>query len=202
MKNYFFVLFLLLLLSCKNEKKESSNSNTEIKSDSVSVENTSVNAPTDYAPQSVNDSLAEKIAAYLRDDYLKDDIDILDTSERKFQLYEIDLNEDGQKEVFINFMTRYFCGTGGCSMLLLNSELSKITNFSVMNPPLFVEKIKKNGWRILLIKDRGELKELVYKDGSYPSNPSVLPKAPYDAPSGHAEILFDENYSKPKTYNF
>ena len=66
----------------------------------------------------------------------------------------------------------------------------------------FAETTKVNGWSLLLVKDQGVFRELQYENGTYPSNPSLLPKAPYDAPGGHAEIMFDKQFAKCKTYKF
>ncbi|MEQ8244629.1 hypothetical protein, partial [Fulvivirga sp.] len=60
----------------------------------------------------------------------------------------------------------------------------------------------ENGWKLLLVRSEGELKELKFEGGSYPTNPSVLPKAPYDAPSINAEVLFDDASIKSKIYTF
>lgn len=156
-----------------------------------------------FTPQSVNDTLAEQIKDFITTQYLSEgDLNIIDESQRKFQLYQIDLNNDGNNEVFVNFMTSYFCGTGGCTLLLLSPELKPITKFTVTSTPLWVEQTMKNGWKIILTRSQGELKELIYTNGTYPSNPSMVAKAPYDAASGHAEILFDNNFSPAKTYTF
>ena len=77
-----------------------------------------------------------------------------------------------------------------------------ITKFTVTRAPIFVESTKVNGWSVLLVKDAGILKELTFENGSYPSNPSVLPKAPYDAPSGHAQLMFDDEFYQSKTFEF
>jgi len=156
----------------------------------------------DYARQSVDDYLAKNIKNFLVNDYLKSDISFMDKSDRKFQFYKIDLNGDGEDEIFVRFFTPYFCGTGGCTFLLLDKNLKIITDFTVTRAPIFVETTIVNGWSILLVKDHGVFKELKYENGTYPSNPSMLPKAPYDAPSGHAVIMFDEYFSKAKTYEF
>jgi len=71
-----------------------------------------------------------------------------------------------------------------------------ITKFTVTRAPIFVESTKENGWALLLVRDSGVFKELKFNDGTYPSNPSVLPKAPYDAPSGHAQVMFDDELFK------
>ncbi|MGY0407332.1 MAG: hypothetical protein ACWIPJ_03110, partial [Polaribacter sp.] len=121
-------------------------------------------------------------------------------NQRKFQLYKVDLNNDGNKEVFVNFMTSYFCGTGGCTILLLNSNLKKINKFTVIRT-LYIEKTLQNGWRVLMTKSEGNWVKLMYKNGAYPSNPTVL-KPTNELPSENAEILFKEDSSKLKTYNF
>ena len=156
----------------------------------------------EFASQSIDDGVAENIKNLLVNDYLKNDLSIMDKSDRKFQFYQVDLNGDGDKEIFVRFLTPYFCGTGGCTFFLLDKHGELITKFTVTRAPIFVEGKKVNGWSILLVKDGGVFKELKYENGTYPSNPSVLPKAPYDAPSGHAEVLFHEDFSKAKTYYF
>jgi len=157
---------------------------------------------TQYAALIAEDELVVNIRNFLINDYLKNDLEYLPESDRKFQFYKIDLNDDGSSETFVRFMTSYFCGSGGCTFLLLDNNEEIITRFSVTRAPIFIEKTKRNGWAVLLVKDAGIFKELVYENGTYPSNPSLLPKAPYDKSSGHAEVLFDESNSNIKTYEF
>ncbi|GAA4299318.1 hypothetical protein [Aestuariibaculum suncheonense] len=198
-----FLLFAVVSVwcACKEKVQDQNTEPTEQKVEQVKVED---NTPEEiYAPQSVNDALAEQIKIFITKQYLsEDDLRIIPEEQRKFQLYQIDLNNDGNNEVFVNFMTSYFCGTGGCTILLLNQDLKPITKFTVTQTPLWVEQAMKNGWKVVLTRSQGELKELVFANGTYPSNPSVADRAPYDAASGHAEILFDSNFSSPKTYSF
>jgi len=182
--------------SCKNNSEEINTT----KEESIQGKET---RQSDYVKQSENDTLADKIRDYITTDFLTDtDLASMPVEQKKFQFYQIDLNNDGKNEVFVKFTTSYFCGSGGCTILLLNNKFGLITKFTVTKTPLFAEQTLKNGWRILLTKSEGELKELIYTNGTYPSNPSLLEKAPYDAPSGHSEIMFDPNFSNPKTYNF
>ena len=194
-------MVLLVTVSCKekpSEVKEEKPNEVEV----VKTETKVGNQEEEFVAQSVDDQLAKNIKNFLINNYLKDDLAVMNDSDRKFQMYKIDLNNDGNDEVFVRFLTPYFCGTGGCTFLLLDSKEKIITNFTVTNAPIFAEQTYKNDWQILLVRDAGVFKELVYKNGSYPTNPSLLEKAPYDAPSGHAEIMFDENFSNCKTYNF
>ncbi|MFT3912418.1 MAG: hypothetical protein QM737_23525 [Ferruginibacter sp.] len=153
-------------------------------------------------PPITNDSLALKIKTYIITKLLdSNDLRTITAEERKFQLYQTDLDNDGRNEVFVNFITGYFCGTGGCSILLLDSDLKRITKFSAMNVPLFIEQTNKTGWKHILVRSERALKELIYKNGTYPSNPSVLDNAPYDVPGNDVEVVFDVN-RKRKTYVF
>lgn len=133
----------------------------------------------------------DQLKASLTTVYLKDDLKFLEENNRNFKYEAVDLNGNGDPEYFVLLQSMFYCGSGGCTLLLINDQMQLVTHFTVMNPPIFVEPIKKNGWPVLLIKSEGEWKELAFENGTYPENPSTLPKAPYDAPSGHAQILFD-----------
>lgn len=147
-------------------------------------------------PNTDQDSTAEKIAHYIATEYIKpEDLEAMEISDRKFRYKEIDLNGDGNKEVFVIFSTPYFCGTGGCSMILLDDQLKPITKFTVIRPPVFADPETKNGWKILYIKDREEWRELIFENGKYPSNPSVLP-ATTKKPSDNAIGIFENGESK------
>lgn len=202
MKSLSFLLIVTtLLFGCQGPSGQS-NHEAETATVREDPESAAEGAAERYAPASVDDVLAANIANFLVNDYLADDIAIMDSSDRVFQLYKVDLNEDGSEEIFVRFMTRWFCGSGGCTFLLLDNDGEVITRFTVTRPPIFVEPAKQNGWSVLLVKDQGVFKELVFENGSYPANPSLLGKAPYDAPSGHAEVLFSEEFSPARTYSF
>lgn len=153
--------------------------------------------------ESVNDPLALKLKKYLAEEYLTEaDNRAIEEKDRLFQLYEIDLNNDGKKEVFVNFVSPYFCGSGGCTLLLLNSDLKLITKFTVTRTPIYADKDLKNGYKKLLVKSEGEWKELIYDGKKYPSNPTLLKNSKIDRPDYEAEVIFDEKYLKAKTYTF
>lgn len=153
--------------------------------------------------ESVNDPLALKLKKYLAEEYLTEaDNRAIEDKDRLFQLYEIDLNNDGKKEIFVNFISPYFCGTGGCTMLLLNSDLKLITTFTVTQTPLYAEKDLVNGYKKLLVKSEGDWKELTFDGKKYPSNPTLLKKSTIESPGSDAEVIFDEKYLKAKTYTF
>ena len=133
---------------------------------------------------------AEKIAHYIANEYLTPgDLKAITMSERKFRYQQIDLNGDGKMEVFVSFYTPYFCGTGGCTMLLLNDHLKPITKFTVTRPPIYADPEMKNGWKILYFQNGNAWKALIFENGKYPSNPSILPDS-IKKPSDKAEGIF------------
>jgi len=204
MKNLFLLFTLISLISCKNQTSETAAAEEEMPveaavSEEAMPEETSTQD--NYDPATNDDQMGANIKNFLVNDFLKDDMAGLSENDHKFQFYKIDINNDGKDEYFVRFMSSYFCGTGGCTILLLDHESNIITKFTVMDPPIFVEK-GTQGWGTILVRSGGELKELKFNNGKYPSNPSVLPKAPYDAPSGNAWVMFNDEYMASKTYTF
>lgn len=205
MKNLTIAFICLFIFSCKGERKEAAvpvESKATSITDSIEKNEVSTKDTLSFVPQSTDQQTANNLRNFLKNDYLKDDISFLEKKDRKFQFYKIDLNNDGSEEIFVRFISPYFCGSGGCTFLLLDKYGEIITRFTVTRAPIFVEKNKVNNWSILLVRDAGVLKELTFDNGSYPSNPSILPKAPYDAPSGHAQVMFDDDFYKSKTFEF
>ena len=207
MKTLFIPFFCLLLVSCKGDVQQSNTNNEKpnevmTTSDTITKEEVPINKTADFVPQSTDQQTANNLKNFLALDYLKDELSFLEPKDRKFQFYKIDLNNDGNEEIFVRLMSSYFCGSGGCTFLLLDKYAEVITKFTVTRAPIFVESTKVNGWSVLLVRDAGVLKELTFENGSYPSNPSVLPKAPYDAPSGHAQLMFDDDFYTSKTFEF
>ena len=194
---------MIFSISCKEKvSNQSSDQVLEEKDDAVDDQITITETTAQFAPQSTDEQTAANLKNFLINDFLKDDISYLQPNDRKFQFYKIDLNQDGNDEIFVRFMSPYFCGSGGCTFLLLDKYGEIITKFTVTRAPIFVEPSAKNGWSLLLVKDAGVFKELIFNNGSYPSNPSMLSKAPYDAPSGHAQVMFEDDLYPCKTFEF
>ena len=208
MKKLVFLFSLLAFVACKNQNSESEEMDASAEMEATEemanewVEETTESSQEMYAPATNDDQMAGNIKNFLMLDYLKSDMESLAENDRKFQFYKIDINNDEKDEYFVRFMSPYFCGSGGCTMLLLDHEANIITKFTVMEPPVFVEKNPDGDWSNILVFSDGELKELKYSNGTYPSNPSVVPKAPYDAPSGHATYMFHDDMMASKTYTF
>jgi hypothetical protein len=163
-------------------------------------------APALYSPYCENAEVAQKVTDFLKNNYLKEELKLgLDSFDRQFQCYPIDLNGDKLEEVFVRFQSKHFCGTGGCTFLILDNACTKLLQeFSVSDAPFFVEQEKKNGWNVLLVQSDGAFRMLeANKKGKYPENPSVIKPIPNFAPSGHAQVLFDDKNDTPcRTFRF
>ncbi len=124
-----------------------------------------------YNPVAV--SIVKKLLATKYEADIKNQL--IDSFSRRFILFEYDLDDDGSKEIFVGLNGSYFCGTGGCNLLLLNSNGIMITNFSVSGTPVIVANEKTNGWKDLYIYSNKKHRIAKFDGKKYPSNPSLLP---------------------------
>jgi hypothetical protein len=96
----------------------------------------------------------------------------------------VDLKDNGRQEVIVYLAGNGWCGTGGCTMLVLapeGSSYSVVTKITVTRPPIRVLSSRSNGWHDISVVARINGVEPTYEailpfDGkTYPSNPSMLP---------------------------
>jgi hypothetical protein len=69
----------------------------------------------------------------------------------------VDLKDDGTKEVIVYVTGRAWCGTGGCTMLILTPEgefYRVITKTTVTRLPIRVLNTKSNGWHDISVVAR------------------------------------------------
>lgn len=187
MKKVIVVLALLAffgITSCKKEAKpeESTTDTTTVAVDSSKTEAVVDPDPTDTIPAGkygINSSsikTADLIRLTLKDLY-KDDLakNFIEDNSKKFIFFEYDLNEDGKKEILVGLTGGYFCGTGGCTQLVLDSQGNVITQFTVSDYPVVIDTNKTNGWKDLFIYSGGKYRIVKFDGKTYPSNPSILP---------------------------
>lgn len=177
-------LFAFLgITSCKKAAKleDSSADKPPVAVDSSKTEAMVDPDPTDTIPAGsygINSSsikTADLIRLTLNDLY-KDDLakNFIDDNSKKFIFFEYDLNEDEKKEILVGLTGGYFCGTGGCTQLLLDDRGNVITQFSVSGNPVVIDTNKTNGWKDLFIYSGGKYRIVKYNGKTYPSNPSTL----------------------------
>jgi len=170
-------------------------------SNEIQQENIGNSKNSKYDPSSVDDLMSKNITNFLKYSFLKNELDQLTEFDRRFQMYLIDLNGDGKDEYFVRFMSPYFCGTGGCTFLLLDRYAEIITQFSVMDAPLYITKIKSKGWHNIYLYNNGSYRELKYNGKKYPSNPSTAAKIKFNKKE-IVKTIFDDSNSPAKTYSY
>ncbi|MGB7552731.1 MAG: hypothetical protein WBM04_00045 [Candidatus Korobacteraceae bacterium] len=94
------------------------------------------------------------------------------------------LTDNGEGQVVVYLQGRQWCGTGGCTTLILvpeDSSYKVISSITVGWPPVRVLRTKTKGWHDLGIWVQGGGIQTGYEadisfDGkAYPSNPSIPP---------------------------
>ncbi|ENG5659807.1 hypothetical protein [Flavobacterium psychrophilum] len=177
MRQVFFAAMLLSVVftSCKK---------TETK-DSVAVEPGVVEQKVDSlvvkdkAELTKETEETKKIRNWIMTSVLtKDDLTSTDKTSGGFQYDSYDLNGDGQLEYLVKASASYLCGSGGCSLFILNFKFKEIQEFSISSTPIMALATKTKGWNDLLIysnnattKDNNHI--MKYNGKKYPSNPSV-----------------------------
>lgn len=122
-------------------------------------------------------------------------------SESNYAAAVRDLNADGTPEAIVYLMGNEWCGSGGCTLLILSRDRNSwkiISQVPVTNLPIRVLKKKSKGWNSIAVWvqgggiRRGYEAELSFDGNSYPENPTTPParkakkKSPGDVviPSG------------------
>lgn len=99
-----------------------------------------------------------------------------DSTARRFVYFETDLNGDGKAELLVGFTGMNWCGSGGCTALLLSPEGTLVTRFTVAGFPFTILDEKTNGWKNLVVYSGGADRLLKFDGKTYPKNPSIAPK--------------------------
>jgi hypothetical protein len=154
----------------------------------------SAEAPAESSP----DPVRSGIERYLKK-YLRDDLKTMDAEDRKYSYDTFDLNNDGRKEIFVALINSYFCGSGGCTLLILNPDFTLHSRMTVVkNFPLHASSKTTHGWRDLVVDSRGP--HLLKHNGKkYPSNPSIQPDVKLEEVPGKQPIL-DGAYEKKLSF--
>lgn len=99
-------------------------------------------------------------------------------------LYDtVTLRDGGKPQVLVLLEGSYFCGSGGCMALILDSApfYALLARFTLMNPEWLVTRQKHHGWRDIVVRVSGGGAKPCYTvlafDGkTYPENPSTAPE--------------------------
>lgn len=109
-----------------------------------------------------------------------------------------DLNDDGEEEYLIGLIGPDFCGTGGCTMLILHRELKRISTVTLVKYPIYIgseeSSEKTKGYKDVYLRTGqvGYVK-LVWTGQKYPGNPSTQPQVPESHVTGKTKFLNAED---------
>lgn len=147
----------------------------------------------------------QKIAYFISNQFLiEGDFRVLETNDRKFQYQATDLNGDRIDEYLVSFSSPYFCGSGGCNLLILDKNFNLITNFTITRTPVLVDSKTTNGWNDILLWSYGDYHRMKFnlRDKSYPSNPSVEEVLKLESEEIKQMLSLFDNIDTIKTHTF
>ena len=99
----------------------------------------------------------------------------------KYRAVEIDLNGDNKKDALVFLVGSYWCGTGGCNMVIfegVEEGFRLVSEIPLVREPVIVSETSTKGWRDIIVHSSGggmKAKNVVLKfnGSSYPDNPSM-----------------------------
>lgn len=207
LKYAFLIATSAILVSCNNARTTSEQNHTDSSVNSVTVDSNNLaltqSEASTYQKETINEATAKNLTTFLKS-YLQEDIKGMAEADRTFSFYELDLNGDNKNEYFIKLPEKGFCGSGGCTFLLLDNSLQLINRFTVTNPPIYVGSAGVDGWKTLLLqgKNANKFVHLTWDSNKkkYPSNPSLIEENE-QVPSEKDYIMWQDS-TKFRTFQF
>lgn len=169
------ILTGVLLFSCNpsekkdNDSKKNNDTVPTAEKSTLTQKDTTTNLQHSADLKTV-ELVKQKLTALFKDDLAKN---LIDPQSRKFKLFEYNVNEDPKKEIFVGLTGPYFCGSGGCTMLLLSPEGELISKFTVVEYPISVANTSTKGWKDLILHSNGQDHLMKFNGKIYPANPST-----------------------------
>lgn len=127
-------------------------------------------------------------------EYLKKNYGSASESGRHFIYNAVDLNNDGKDEYLVGLTGGDWCGSGGCTMLILDQNIRLISRMTVVNYPVYVgtpgtSEMTKGYSDIYIVNRDGSTVKMVWNGSKYPSNPSIAPKVDKKITGGKFKFL-------------
>jgi hypothetical protein len=206
-----YLLPIILLVNSVNgcqpaNRQANDNSATAVHADSAIRKNSSYKNDQSQQQDDDDDSqrpedimMVEKFLRHLFKNEIESDL--INPMSRQFQLQSADLNGDEKNEIFVALTGPYFCGSGGCTFLLLDHTGKLNTRFTVSSYPVIVDSTSTHGWRDLLVQSQGKFHRLKFTGSRYPSNPSTAPIITFFS-SNHLLSIFDSWEEKKEWHVF
>lgn len=110
---------------------------------------------------------------------------------------DADLNGDGRPETFVYVTDQSYCGSGGCTLVVLSPRSGTyrvVLRSTVTQLPISVLPTSTRGWRDVGVTVAGggitrpHMARLRFNGSHYPGNPTVAPAVPLSRPTGKVLI--------------
>ncbi|RFM27500.1 hypothetical protein [Deminuibacter soli] len=170
------LLVLFTALACNAGPGHSVNDSTARAKPTDSADHTNVKPAALPAAADTTNAVVALVKQALTTKLLTNDLKSLNSDDRQFTYSTADINGDGRPEIFAGMKGRYFCGSGGCTVYLLNNKGEKITAFTIVSGPIIISNHTTKGWHDLIVPSSGTPYLVQFNGKAYPSNPSVQPK--------------------------
>lgn len=159
----------LVLFGCNAPKSDTFREQEMVLTDSMTAEKTEAYTQNDQEN-------VQRLIRLTLNELFKEDLEkgFLNSASRRFLYDQVDLNGDGNLEIFVGMTGTYFCGSGGCTIYLLSNQGDVITRFTVVDYPIYIDQESTNAWKNLIMYSGRENRRVIFDGQTYPSNPSVL----------------------------
>ena len=128
-------------------------------------------------------------------------INTWDSNKPPYKVAFYDLNWDSTPEAIVYVQDRNWCGSGGCTALILQQHKQQwriVTKLGVTNLPITVLKSSHKGWHNLSVRaEGGGIAQgydvlLSFNGKSYPKNPTLLSAASAKKLEGRTVLIAAE----------
>lgn len=170
----------------------------KIEENKKSIEN---QGPFSNLPEGIKSIKAEEKAYPELENLIIEHFEIPDEYLEKTRYYYnyVDLNDDGNNEIFVVVMGPYTSGTGGSSALIVNpvgEELCVNQGFTLMRTPIIISDTKTKGAKEIIVENSGGVVESNYvaltcSDGYYTNVPEGRAVESLEGITGTAIITND-----------
>ena len=106
------------------------------------------------------------------------------------------------REFILIVLDNIICGTGGCTLFVVNEKGETLSSTSVVKLPVYMEtqRVPVAGetamcWKDLYVWSNGAYRKLIHRDGKYPENASLVPRM-----AGENLTYYPEKYIKILDY--
>ena len=102
-----------------------------------------------------------------------------------YEYVVVDLNDDGVPDAVVLITDHEYCGSGGCTMVVLrgkSEEFRLVSSSTVTRKPILLLQGVRNGWHTLSVRVEGggvapSQVLMRFAHNRYPGNPTMQPRA-------------------------